>query len=119
MRDCTLLILWEYTRQDLELSYTMLRLNTHDNLVGKLEDMATRFGHNAPAFRSHLAIDDDGSNFGLVRSDPFGDPLIYVLAGHLVLLKHELEIVRDYHNAAAWAYIEELPPGMRVVLYWS
>ena len=53
-----------------------------------------------------------------LNEDVFGPPLHSVAASDLVALRSHDDVQSSGKNRAAWAYLAELPPDFRVVLYW-
>lgn len=67
----------------------------------------------------HLAKTKDGdSTFGELSADPYGNPLMWTMAGDLLSLRKTLAIQDNTRNRAVWAYLAELTPNWPVVLYW-
>lgn len=67
---------------------------------------------------SYVGGESDGNTcYGPLVVNPYGDPVEHVSAGDLaeVMARHERE---GESNAPARAYVQNLPPGQRVALWW-
>ena len=50
--------------------------------------------------------------------DEYDAPLCHVSCGDLLTLRFHEGVQDNPENRAAWAYLAELPPNARIVLYW-
>jgi len=55
---------------------------------------------------------------GNTQTDSYGSPLRCVLAEDLYSLADHPAVQGNHTNRAVWAYLAQLPAGMRVALYW-
>lgn len=74
-------------------------------------------------FRCHLATRPDGEpEYGPLLADAYGEPIRWAGAGDLARViagEPSFSFVEDPPTLAALRYLEALPAGWPVVLYWS
>lgn len=94
-------------------SYTVLELNRSPELWMKIQEL------------ERVTVDDDyvayASGFDSLRTsgqDRYGRVLCSVMVKQLLTLREDPDVKDDYTNRAAWAYLAELSPKSRVVLFW-
>lgn len=56
------------------------------------------------------------SSYGDIDKDCYGEALMYLTAGELLLVD---AATIEHRNKAVWAYLRELPPQTKIVIYWS
>ena len=109
----------EHQHGDFGYAHTVLTLERHSDLwevIWELRmqpvprDFSSFFGPTCERGESH---------YGRMTEDAYGEDLRSVAVKELLKISDH-EGVRDYaeKNAAAWAYLAELDPEDRVVLYW-
>ena len=56
--------------------------------------------------------------YGPTPTDPYGNPLEWTTAADLLTLKGQPTITDNFKNRAVWAYLGELPPDWKIILFW-
>lgn len=113
--DLTLLPIGHDTN-DWGFAHTMIQCDRHAALFEAIMEVEkTESGPVPDAFHTYLSRGEDGDYcYGKTQTTPYGEKIRAVRVRDLVPLK---SLAKDY-NAAAWAYLEQLPPNSRVALYW-
>ena len=71
-------------------------------------------------FSCYLAHEEEGETcYGDLEKDAYGGTLRWVRASVLQGLTHHAGVQRHDLNKQAWGYINQCPPSMKVILYWS
>lgn len=100
---------------DFAYSHTMFEVGRDYELHGKIRKLKSM--PVPKGFSSFRASGADGeTTYGVTAETPYGEPLEYVLAGHLCAIK--LSPDAPYIPRAIWAYLKELPAATKVALYW-
>jgi len=60
----------------------------------------------------------DESCYGLMERDAYGKPLTYLSVEVLLKYKRYPQVLTSKKHKAIWAYLEQLDPKTKVVLYW-
>ena len=113
--DLTLLPI-EHDTNEWGFAHSMIRCNRDGELFNAVMECEKADSGPVPDdFHTYLARGKDGdSKYGKTKTTPYGEKIRVVKVSELMPLKY---LAKDY-NAAAWAYLEQLPPNMRVALYW-
>lgn len=100
-------------------SHSVLSLDRDYKLFDRIQKIEDKRSVPLPEdFTSYLSVDDgDGEPYyGQTTETPYGLPLKAVYAKDL--LKASEARRSSLRNQAAWAYLEKLPDGAKVALYW-
>jgi hypothetical protein len=99
---------------DWAYSHTIINCGQDYDLFDKIKVLASMpVPPKFSSFCGRLANGDTG--YGNTQTTPYGEPLTFVLAEHLVNVEHD---EKDVLTRAAWAYLKCLPPHTKVALYW-
>lgn len=115
-RDLTLLV-FDYDSGHTALNLTSLHLARCDDLFGEVDSIGGE--RVPPQFSSRWAESEEGgyANRNL-QEDCHGNSLCWVHAEALLKLQLHSRVQDDPANRAAWAYLAELEPPMKVALFW-
>lgn len=83
--------------------------------------MAREKGKVVPAdFTSYLSVDEnyEEPHYGSTLKDRYGDPIYYVDVLELLQFSDHKYVKDNYKNKAVWAYLEELPEGTKIALFF-
>ena len=104
----------EHESEDLCYSHTLLPLWRRRELWPLLDDLLPK--NLDRAISCYVGRDDDGELcYGELLEDCYGRPLTYLTVAQLLTVDRSL--VND-GNKAIWAYLGELPPETKIVIYW-
>ncbi len=56
--------------------------------------------------------------YGYIEKDPYGNRLRWTTAKELLKLSNHESVQDNYLNRAVWAYLAQIPPDWKIVLYW-
>lgn len=56
--------------------------------------------------------------YGQTKETPYGEPVECLRVSQLLTIKDSDVIQKNLQNRAVWAYLAELPPQMKIAMYW-
>lgn len=109
-----------------QFAHTILRCTERSELFDDMLGWVARNVINldvrpvADGFCSYLASADGNTEYGEMRTDKYGEPLLTIPARALYAAYREhVGITEDAYNRAIWAFLGALPPATRIALHWE
>lgn len=99
-------------------SHTIIDCDANYPLFQAIEALEKTEGSAVPkSFTTFLGRQEDGEHgYGETHETPYGKELRAVRVK--ALLPFFKKAHKSHKNRAAWAYLTQLPPEMRIALYW-
>lgn len=99
---------------------TVLRLERARKLFKDISEFSEAKGVVVPGtFCSYFKnMNSAEPKWGKTLVDIYGRPIKTLTAGELMGFAGHPDVTDSFHNRAAWAYLSQLPPEVRVALWW-
>lgn len=98
-------------------AHTCIDLARSNDLWSKIQEIpSTPAAKPLTCYRARS--EDGGTCYGDITETPYGEPITFVAAGELKKLRGHDDVIHNWMNEAAWAYLHHLPNHWPVVLYW-
>lgn len=99
-------------------SHTVLDCERRRGLFEAIQELR---GERVPeTFHTYVSRDAEyeESHYGNTQTTSYDEPLKHVSVRELLFFASHEGVKDNPLNSAIWAYLSELPPEMRVALYW-